>query len=307
MNPPVLVEAGCGDAASSVQSLIAIVADAATTLQSIDRTLQYSSIVVLGAMLSFWLVVSRRNPLRNAPHRAHELEADIIVLTVLLFVLASAVFDSAARLFQSAVAAGRSPAFQLVAVQLAGIAICLVVVRRRWAGGAHAFCLARPRGGIFASLALALCGACLSVGLCEIVLKLTIAAIRAVLPNHDFTLHQTIQALRSGLEPPVIVILLWIGAGVLAPIGEELFFRGMLQTFAAGRSRKTWLGIIVASTAFAMVHFTQPETLPALFVLGLILGVVYELTGSLIPPIAIHALFNLKTLAWEACGAYVSA
>jgi len=35
-------------------------------------------------------------------------------------------------------------------------------------------------------------------------------------------------------------------------------------------------------------------------VLALLLGYAYERTGSLLPPMVIHALFNAKTLIWEA-------
>ena len=45
-----------------------------------------------------------------------------------------------------------------------------------------------------------------------------------------------------------------------------------------------------------MAHLAQPHVVAPLIVLGLILGYVYERTGSLVAPITMHLLFNLKTM-----------
>jgi uncharacterized protein len=97
-----------------------------------------------------------------------------------------------------------------------------------------------------------------------------------VLPEDPETLH---------------VILGGIGAIVAAPIGEELFFRGLLHT-----SLRTRLGFPVAasisSAIFAAVH-AIPLLIPTFFVVGLGLAYVYERRGSLLAPIAAHAGFNV--------------
>jgi membrane protease YdiL (CAAX protease family) len=95
---------------------------------------------------------------------------------------------------------------------------------------------------------------------------------------------------------------LWIGAVVVAPIAEEAFFRGLLQTFLAGVVRSRWLAIGLTAVAFGIVHFSQPHVIPALIVLGLLIGYAYERTGTLVVPVLIHAGFNLKTLVWDAFG-----
>ena len=43
----------------------------------------------------------------------------------------------------------------------------------------------------------------------------------------------------------------------------------------------------------------QPHVVLPLAVLGVLLGVLYLRTGSLLGPIVLHALFNAKTLLWE--------
>ncbi len=61
-----------------------------------------------------------------------------------------------------------------------------------------------------------------------------------------------------------------------------------------GASRR-WLVIVVGATIFAGIHTgsVAGEALPGLFVLGLILGWLYESTGSLLPSVLVHAGFNL--------------
>ena len=76
----------------------------------------------------------------------------------------------------------------------------------------------------------------------------------------------------------------------IAPVFEEVFFRGL-----AYPALKQRLGparaLVLVSAAFALVHFHAPSVVP-LFALSLALGLAYEYTGSLLTPIAIHALFN---------------
>lgn len=87
-------------------------------------------------------------------------------------------------------------------------------------------------------------------------------------------------------------------AVVVAPILEELIYRGFLQSAlvrgcdAAGVNR--WLGVIGASALFAGVHAgtVPPHGLAILFVLGTCFGVAFERTGRLGVPIVMHALFN---------------
>ena len=113
--------------------------------------------------------------------------------------------------------------------------------------------------------------------------------------NH--TPHELLQALpQISVEWKIVVI---ISAGILAPIIEEIFFRGLVQS-ALRRIVSPWVGIIITSTFFAAVHaFSQPQYVPALFVLAVVLGYNYERCGRLWPSILIHMLFNGTTLATQ--------
>ncbi len=78
---------------------------------------------------------------------------------------------------------------------------------------------------------------------------------------------------------------------VIAPIFEEMLFRGLFQTLIRRFVPSVWASIVISSVLFATAHqnFTH---WPALFVLALCLGYSYEKSGSLFRPIFIHALFN---------------
>lgn len=78
---------------------------------------------------------------------------------------------------------------------------------------------------------------------------------------------------------------------VLAPLGEELFFRGLL--FGALRRRfRFWAAATISGASFALFHVI-PLLMPLMFFVGLGLAYLYERRGSLLAPIAAHAAFNL--------------
>lgn len=83
-----------------------------------------------------------------------------------------------------------------------------------------------------------------------------------------------------------------LSAVVLAPLAEEIFFRGLLQSMLRRYTRRPWISVLIASAFFAAVHFPQAQNVPALFALGIVLGYNYERSGRLYAPIIIHAVFN---------------
>ena len=96
-------------------------------------------------------------------------------------------------------------------------------------------------------------------------------------------------------------MLLIIPAVVLAPIFEEIMYRGMLQTtlLNTGVLPGRWSVVVVASVVFTGIHAggVDWQALPSLFVLSLCLGYAYERTGRLWPSILIHMLFNAANVA----------
>jgi membrane protease YdiL (CAAX protease family) len=83
----------------------------------------------------------------------------------------------------------------------------------------------------------------------------------------------------------------------LAPLSEEICFRGML--FGGLRTRlPLWAAALGTGAVFGLLHYsTGLSAVPALVVLGAIFAVVYEKTGSIWPPIIMHVGNNAFALA----------
>ncbi len=104
---------------------------------------------------------------------------------------------------------------------------------------------------------------------------------------------------RLASEAEGVTVLLAIFAVVLlAPIAEELLFRGLLLG-ALRRRRSEAVAIIGSAAIFAGVHLLDPGALlvvPALFVAGVVMGIAACRRGDLGLAIAIHAGFNLTAV-----------
>lgn len=80
---------------------------------------------------------------------------------------------------------------------------------------------------------------------------------------------------------------------VLAPISEELLFRGCVYRFLKGKIRPM-AAVTLTSLLFALMHLNSAAFLP-LFLLGMLLCRCYEKTGKIYVCVGFHALFNLNT------------
>lgn len=97
-------------------------------------------------------------------------------------------------------------------------------------------------------------------------------------------------------EPRQRVLYVLMGlVAIVGPVAEELVFRGV--TYAALRRRwgVRW-GLAGSAAVFAAVH-ADPFALGPIFLLGWLLGWLYERTGSLAPSIIVHVLHNSAMLA----------
>jgi membrane protease YdiL (CAAX protease family) len=101
-------------------------------------------------------------------------------------------------------------------------------------------------------------------------------------------------------QPGILGAVILLGAMVLAPIGEELFFRGWL--YGAFRSgHKVPVAIVASGVAFAAYHMDPAHSI-AILPLALWLSWLRWATGSLLPCILAHGLNNvlwvLSTRLW---------
>lgn len=95
---------------------------------------------------------------------------------------------------------------------------------------------------------------------------------------------------------------------LLAPIFEELVYRGFLQTALLRATGRAGLSIALTTTVFTMMHVVGSTSvpwysLPAIAVLGLSMGTAFERTARLGVPITMHVLFNALNVALTALGA----
>ena len=107
--------------------------------------------------------------------------------------------------------------------------------------------------------------------------------------------QQDLVTLFQGGGDPIAIGLLVIAAVILAPIVEELIFRGCLYRFL--KSQTTLLPAQIASGIFfSMIHWNLLSFLPLVLV-GILLARVYEKTGSILVAIWFHAFFNAFSLS----------
>jgi membrane protease YdiL (CAAX protease family) len=87
---------------------------------------------------------------------------------------------------------------------------------------------------------------------------------------------------------------------IVAPLTEEIFFRGFLYRILRGRMG-LWSAVVINGSLFGAVHLTSggPLAVAVIAPLGMLLCLVYERSGSLYPCIALHALNNAIVSAAE--------
>jgi uncharacterized protein len=136
----------------------------------------------------------------------------------------------------------------------------------------------------------------------QAVLVAVIAAVTWIFDLDDEDPQELVQRLQDERSVGV-VLLATLSVVVLAPIAEELLYRGLLL-----RSLTRLMGdgpaVVVSSLGFAAVHLTGIEwgvsavlVVAALFALAVLLGALAVRDGSLSRPILVHAGFNAVTTA----------
>jgi membrane protease YdiL (CAAX protease family) len=124
------------------------------------------------------------------------------------------------------------------------------------------------------------------------------AAARAAAEHLNDPLRPLLAELGGPVEAAWFLTLL----AVVVPVGEEVFFRGLVY----GALRARW-GVAVAAVAsalfFTAVHLQLVHALP-IFLLGVVLAVLYERTGTLIPAVIAHSVNNVVAVValWRGWG-----
>lgn len=147
-----------------------------------------------------------------------------------------------------------------------------------WRGLGLGRALAWGAGGYLAALPLLFAGLWISQGLFR---------------NIQTPQHPIVDTLLRGGAPFWLAAVL---AVVIAPIVEETCFRGML--YGALRSQMSvWPASVVSAAFFAAIHPTLPAGFLPILSLGVVLAILREKTGSLVPSMVCHAANNAVALA----------
>ncbi len=121
-------------------------------------------------------------------------------------------------------------------------------------------------------------------------------------------LHRYARGAKSGLTSHGGPFAFAFAGIVVAPLVEELLFRGILYRSLRAKMRMP-LAILVSAVVFAAIHPVWSGRLyvpVTQFLGGLIFAALYEKTRSLLWPAIFHAAGNAAILAWQATWAYRS-
>jgi membrane protease YdiL (CAAX protease family) len=112
---------------------------------------------------------------------------------------------------------------------------------------------------------------------------------RAGLPDAP----QDLIAIFGAVQSRAVLIAMLFVACVLAPINEELLFRGVIFRFCRQRFGRA-IALGVSGVLFGAMHANWAGFVP-LALLGVALALAYEHSGDIRVPIVAHGLFNLNT------------
>ena len=93
----------------------------------------------------------------------------------------------------------------------------------------------------------------------------------------------------------VLAFMIFFGM-LAAPIVEELLFRGFLQSAVRITCNKMQT-VLISGFVFALIHWNAHVFLQ-IFILGLMLAYLFEITGSLVAPLTVHICHNTTTLVF---------
>ena len=83
----------------------------------------------------------------------------------------------------------------------------------------------------------------------------------------------------------------FVAVGLLAPLVEEIVFRGAILRALLQWFSRAWVAILVSAVFFALIH-ANPAQMPHSFVVGILLGWMYWRTRSILPGMVYHFVNN---------------
>lgn len=135
--------------------------------------------------------------------------------------------------------------------------------------------------------------------------------LRIVVSVLEVVVYGSLPATSGGGAPTgsalivISFIVAVLAATVVAPVVEELFFRGLLLRSVRGSvpDRASWIAVVISAALFASLHLVVVSgpsealvTGVGTFLVGLGTGAAAVLTGRLGPAIVTHIVFNASVL-----------
>ena len=160
----------------------------------------------------------------------------------------------------------------IICLTASSVAIIALFLYLRWAALSPTYIRSRPWGVMF------WCG---------------LAALGAIIPSTWF--QEMMPELPNLAEQEFDMILRdrwgYFAVGLLAPVCEELVFRGAVMRTLLHWTSRHWVAIAFSAVFFALIH-ANPAQMPHAFIVGLLLGWLYYRTDSIVPGIVYHWVNN---------------
>ncbi len=123
-----------------------------------------------------------------------------------------------------------------------------------------------------------------------------LAALGSILPSEwlvEQMQHTMPEAQEKLFEQIMAQPIGYISIGIVAPLAEEMVFRGAILRKLLGRfgEKWHWVAILISAVIFGAVHGNIPQFVHATLI-GLLLGWMYYRTGSILPGVLLHWVNN---------------
>jgi len=200
----------------------------------------------------------------------------ISLKTITVCLAAMLVIETGFRLFMIGKTASALPSLGMIRC-LESILLLIIVVWLQKDPAAIGLCPAKLSAGIWKGL---IWSACFAVAAGVLFLILFAAGIYAL----DL-LHRPTSSSRQ------YFIILFLVGGVIGPIAEEIFFRGIIYGYL--RQWGAITAIILSTLIFVFTHPIGGNIPVTQFVGGIVFAIAYEKEKNLMVPITIHCLGNL--------------
>ena len=258
--------------------------------------LAFTTLLAVGlGTLAWWLIRTRLGTaaLKGVPVRHTNARFEHVLIAFAVYLLTMAALAGVRHFFAPDPSKGAIDATAVIIDSISKLLACLVVLLLLHRQGKRLRRLS-PLASRLSVLRRIGFGLMTFVGVWPGCFAMVIAsewALSQLVPSFTPPPHVLLEMYRGTLSSEVRLLLIIVAIGV-APLVEEFFFRGLLQSALLNLTKSRAGAIVLTALLFALVHLPQIQVLLPLFVFSLALGYAYERSGSLTAPIIAHVAFN---------------